>query len=139
MGTTTQTAAPRVVWWATALLRLVAIGGALGVLAAVWITLSGRVIGTAPDPYLHLQDLPQVTQTNPVGDGLHVIDEPFWLRLLAYSPAMVVAASTMLACWWGVEVIRQIAAGRPFAPGVVSGVRRIGLVLAGGGQRVPRG
>lgn len=123
----------RTVWWATALLRLVALGGLFGVLAGLWSALSARIIGNVSDPYLTLGDLPQVLQAEPIGDGLRVIDESLGLRLLAYAPGVVVSAAVMLACWWGIPVLREIAQGRPFAPLVVAGVRRVGLVLAGGG------
>lgn len=124
---------PRALWWTTALLQLVAIGGVLGVLGGFWSAISGRVIGTLSDPYLTLANLPQVRQAEPIGDGLRVIDESLGLRLLAYAPAIVLAGAVAFACWWGVPVLRKIAAGRPFAPEVVGGVRRIGLMLTVGG------
>lgn len=122
---------------ATTLLWLVGLGGAGQVALALWFVVTGRLLlalGGA-NPYLRVDRLPQLLQADARegSDGIRLVELDWWVRALGWLPWVLIGVSLALGAWWGIRVLREIGAGRPFTVPVLTGLRRIGLVLSLGG------
>ncbi|WP_454299176.1 hypothetical protein [Salana multivorans] len=123
---------------ATTLLWLVALGGLAQVALSLWFIVTGRLLfalGEGANPYLRLDRLPQLMQADlrEGSDGIRLVELDWWIRALAWLPSVLIGVSLALGAWWGIRVLREIGAGRPFTAPVLGGLRRTGLVLSLGG------
>jgi hypothetical protein len=121
---------------ALAAIAIVVVAAILNDLVKIITISTGRVlfaIGGA-DGRLTLDYLPQLLQADlREGASGYLTDAPLWLRLLCASPTLIHALTIALAAVLFVQIVRSIAAGKPFTPKVINNWATVGSVLIVGG------
>lgn len=132
----TKTRGPISVRLAVALVLVAAGLAASGSLLQAWMTVTGRFLwtGGGADPRQPIEFLPQLLQADVrEGFSFYLEDLPVWLRAAAAGPALIYAITVTLAAVLVARMLRTIASGDAFGPGVRRPLGGLSLTLLGGG------